>query len=173
MRWTESGNVRTIFLEGVIPLVFGISLFILSLLYCLGILKFRCVFSSCIDDQVAPAVIIPEQGGNRMTLAAAEKAYGPVACQAQLYGMNPQERLAVLESVLTPWCSTHQRLLPTTTRKASFLMMMTPDMEATTATNNERNTNNNNSDSSESSGGDKGGLDTSCACAICLREYGT
>lgn len=157
MGWADSGDIRTILVEGVIPLVLGISLCFMSALYCLGILKFRCVFS-CIDDQVAPAVLPAEQQGTQgtpMTLAAAEKAYGPVACQAQLYGMEPKERQAVLESVLTPFCSTHQPLQ----------RIVTTNLETTAS---ERN----NIDSSESSGGETG-LDTSCACAICLREYGT
>jgi hypothetical protein len=162
MSWADSGDIKTIFVEGVIPLVVGISLCFVSALYCLGIIKFRCVFS-CIDDQVAPAVMLPaeQQEGTPMTLAAAEKAYGPVACQAQLYGMEPTERQQVLESVLTPFCSTHQR------QPLLQKVVMTDNL--TEATNNERNMNN---DSSENSGGNSG-LDTSCACAICLREYGT
>ena len=163
MGWAESGDTKTILLEGVIPLVLGISLGILSFLYCLGVLKFRCL-CSCIDDQVAPVTVTGEhlrQGneGTPMSLAAAEKAYGPVACQAQLYGMEPKERLAVLESVLTPFCSIHQPK-PTASPIPDSLAV---DIETSSM------------DSSEDSGGNAGldaGLDTSCACAICLREYG-
>jgi hypothetical protein len=141
--WTE-GDTRTILVQGVIPLVLGIGLCFLACLYLFGILKFSCKRH---DDQVAPMMIPPSgSSGSRedpMTPEAAEKAFGPVACQAQLFGLQQKERQAVLEQVFSN-CQRHKDFR---NDKSS------PEEEQEDVINVE--------------------IDTRCACAICLREYGT
>ncbi|CAB9511581.1 protein ligase ZNRF3 [Seminavis robusta] len=142
MGWANSGDVKTIFVQGIIPLFLGLSFCCLGMLYCLGVLKFRCCHQRRDVVPVTMSRSDEETNSNNnapMTMAAAEKAFGPVACQAQLFGMAAKERQAVLEKVFAPCCSTHQRAKK-------------------------------NLDDSRSSSG-SGALDTNCSCAICLREY--
>lgn len=97
--WMQ-GDTRTILLQGVIPLVLGIGLCLLGCMYLFGVLR----FCKRHDDQVAPmmtTVSADSASPEEMTLEAAENAFGPVACQAQLLGMKPKERQAVLEKIFS------------------------------------------------------------------------
>ena len=92
-------------LQGVLPLVLGISLCILACLYLFGILQRTCKRR---DDQIAPMTLgsgSAESNEEVLTPEAAEKAYGPVACAAQLFGMSQKERQAVLEQVFSNCCT--------------------------------------------------------------------
>ena len=146
MGWVDSGDIKTIFLQGVIPLVVGISLCVIGALYILGVINFTCCKRH--DDQVAP-VIMTEAGRVGATdndnSTTRGRAYGPVACKTQLYGMEPKERKAVLEAVFSS-CCTHKENVEVLAAEASEeeVKMERGELD----------------------------LDTRCACAICLREYG-
>lgn len=104
--WTE-GDTRTIVVQGVVPLVLGLGLCFLGCLYLFGILQRTCKRR---DDQVAPVTLGSGSGETNeeaMTPQAAEIAYGPVACEAQLFGMSQKERQAVLEQIFSH-CCTHK-----------------------------------------------------------------
>jgi len=161
MEWTDSGNLKTIFLQGVIPLVLGISLCLLGALYMLGIVNFRCCKKH--DDQVAPVILVTDAGRNHhdhnhrdngpMTRAQAERQYGAVACKANLWGMTPKERHAVLEVIFSK-CDLHKNM-------------------ETHHTHDMKTTNNNEGDLEMGDVSQHNHLDTKCSCAICLRRYGT
>lgn len=120
---------------------FGILFCVLGFLFLVGILQ-RVLKRR--DDQIAPVMV----GGSGetssdepLTPEAAEIAYGPVACAAQLYGLSQKERQAVLEQVFCQTC-THKECKDERTEEEQEDTVINVD------------------------------IDTRCACAICLREYG-
>lgn len=146
MGWID-GDTKTVFVQGVIPLVIGIGLCFLGSLYFLGVLQWSCKRH---DGQVAPVIMggSGDEGSNEggvTTPEAAERAYGPVACEAQLYGMNQKERQAVLEHIFADCCTHQESKESLNTQKAK------EDPEQGDTVNVD--------------------IDTSCACAICLRDY--
>lgn len=141
MGWVESGDLKTIFLQGVIPLVVGIGLCFLGCLYLFGVLQL--FWSSRHTNQVvAPMAATSEETEEVMTPEAAEKKYGPVACQAKLYGLRHKERRAVLEQIFKD-CRTHKDC-----KEAA-------DIESGSENGDVVNVD----------------IDTRNACVICLRDY--
>lgn len=163
--WTDSDDIKTVFVQGVIPLVVGISLGILGILH----VFFGCsIFSLCKkhDDQVAPAVAISMNNGTNTgasndndNSATRGRAYGPVACKAQLYGMQPSERIVVLEAIFSSCCTQKEALAGLTKNKAESDESPAGAGKEQAAEEDEKM--------------ERGDLhlDTECACAICLRDY--
>lgn len=141
--WTE-GDVKTIFLQGVIPLALGIGLCMLGCLYLFGILQ------RFFGGQVAPVTLgLGNQENNEdeeMTIEAAERAYGRIACEAQLFGLQQKERQAVLERIFAD-CCTHKE-------------------------SKDRHQCHHPQEQEEDGDVVDVNIDTRCACAICLRDYG-
>ena len=152
MGWVHSGDLKVILLQGVLPLVVGISICIVGALVVAGIISFPCCKRH--DDQIFPVFVMAgsEDSDDNDNSTTRGRAYGPVACKAQLYGMKPKERQAVLEAVFR-----------SCTQKESLEKLEEGTADDIKTTNEE--------DVKVKAG--EWNLDTRCACAICLRDYGT
>lgn len=151
MGWVDSGDLKVILLQGVIPLVVGISICVVGALVVAGIISFPCCKRH--DDQIFPVFVMAGAEGSHDNdnSTTRGRAYGPVACKAQLYGMKPKERQAVLEAIFR--YSTQKESLEKL-EEGTADDIKRADEEDTKVKAGECN------------------LDTRFACAICLRDYG-
>ena len=162
MSWVHSGDLKIILLQGVIPLVLGISICIVGALVVAGIISFPCCNRH--DGQIFPVLVMAGAEGDSNdndNSTSRGRAYGPVACKAQLCGMKPKERQAVLEAVFT-FC----------TQKESLEEVGKETMDSGTTVSSSAGVPTKDDDGGKTKAGEFN-LDTRWACAICLRDYGT
>lgn len=156
--WVHSGDLKIILLQGVIPLALGISICIVGALVVAGVISFPCCNRH--DSQIFPVFVMAgaEDSNDNDNSTTRGRAYGPVACKAQLYGMNPKERQAVLEAIFTFF--TQKESIEKGEDSVDTNTILSPSTGVTTKEE----------DGKMKPG--EGNLDTRCACAICLRDYG-
>lgn len=156
-------------IQGVIPLVLGVSGMILGILHICGITCCRCQ-----KREVAPALLnhgndfvssSPEDD-RRISTYEAERKYGPIACEAKLWGLTKQERRSILENIF----SRPDRKQVAEPRRRKDGSSETQHQNCCTLDDGlERGT----LDNQYFDNTDHSALDMRFSCAICLREYGT
>ena len=88
-------------MQKILPTVLGLTVTILGVLYMLGLIcrsKERTNGVAAITTLSSPD---DDDGRGRLSTAEAELQYGPVACQAKLWGLQCHERQAILEHVFS------------------------------------------------------------------------
>ena len=167
MSWHDSADVEGIFVQKVIPIVVGVSL------CCVGVLWIFGFIGPKRDDQVAPVSLNEDSpaaraGTGPMSHTAAESLYGPVAVKAGLWNLPSKERHAILESIFCSCCS-HKEVSAANDEKKTDGCGVDNDCGSSGAVEGiedrlERGELSEYSDCNE--------LDPNGACSICLRCYG-
>jgi hypothetical protein len=96
----ESTTSKEFWVQGVIPTAIGLIGTFFGLLYMCGAIcsgKKRGVAPTLLNQGDNPV----SQDDGRISTTEAERKYGPVACEARLWGLEAKERRAVLESIFS------------------------------------------------------------------------
>jgi len=90
-------------IQKVLPTVLGLTVTVLGILYMLGLICHNKERASRVAAITTPSRQDEddEDGRGRLSTSEAEQQYGPVACQAKLWGLQCRERQAILEHVFS------------------------------------------------------------------------